>query len=45
MKKNKTFDFKPTHLKGLSLRVERLVIKKEKEQKRIFTKMKKVFKL
>ena len=45
MKKEKTFDFKPTHLKKLSLDVEKLVEKKEQEQKKIFSKMRKVFKL
>ncbi len=41
----KTFDFKPIHLKKLSFEVEKLVEKKEKEQKKIFSKIKKVFKL
>ena len=39
----KTFDFKPTHLKKLSFEVNKLAEKKEKEQKKIFNKIKKIF--
>ena len=43
MKKEKLVDFKPIHLKELSFEVEKLIVKKEKEQKKIFKKIRKVF--
>jgi hypothetical protein len=45
MKKEKLDDLKPMHLKKLSFDVEKLIVKKEKEQKKIFKKIRKVFKL
>ena len=39
----KRFDFKPVHLERLSLRVKKLVEKKEEEDKKIIKKIKKVF--
>lgn len=44
MKKEKIEDFRPTHLKTLRFKVEKLILQKEKEQKKIITKIKKVFK-
>lgn len=44
MKRDKIFDFKPTHLQELSLRIKILTGKKEQEEKKIFNKIKKVFK-
>jgi len=42
MKKEKIFEFKPKHLKKLSLEVEKLITKKEQEDNKIFKKIKKV---
>ena len=40
----KTFDFKPKHLKKLSLKVEKLLEKKEGANSIVFKRIKKVFK-
>ena len=40
----KTFDFKPKHLKRLSLKVEKLLEKKEGVNSKVFKKIKKLFK-
>ncbi len=40
----KTFDFKPKHLEKLSLRVEKLIKQKEKEDSKVLKKIKKILK-
>ncbi len=45
MRRKNLFDFKPTNLKKLSLEVEKILEKKEKEYRNIFDKVKKDFKL
>jgi hypothetical protein len=45
MRDTKGFDFKPTHLTKLRLRVEKLVLEKKRENKKIFKKLKNIFRL
>jgi len=44
MKKEKIVDFRPIQLKKLSLEVEKIMEKKEKDDRKIFKKIKKIFK-
>lgn len=43
MKDNRGFDFKPVHLIKLRSKVEKLLVKKKREDKKIFKKLKNIF--